>query len=37
LDGIARLCSKGQPIVVDVKSLFNETLALQAGITYWRL
>jgi UDP-N-acetyl-D-glucosamine/UDP-N-acetyl-D-galactosamine dehydrogenase len=37
LVGVAGLCTNGQPIVVDVKSLFSEALALQAGIAYWRL
>jgi UDP-N-acetyl-D-glucosamine/UDP-N-acetyl-D-galactosamine dehydrogenase len=37
LDQIARLCTNGKPIVVDVKSVFNAELAAQLNITYWRL
>lgn len=37
LAGIAALCTNGHPIVVDVKSLFDQGQADQLGITYWRL
>ncbi|RJQ72777.1 MAG: nucleotide sugar dehydrogenase [Desulfobacteraceae bacterium] len=37
LAGIAGLCTNGHPIVVDVKSVLNESLARRMGITYWRL
>jgi UDP-N-acetyl-D-glucosamine/UDP-N-acetyl-D-galactosamine dehydrogenase len=37
LAGIAELCSNGPPIVIDVKSLFDEAQAEKLGITYWRL
>jgi UDP-N-acetyl-D-glucosamine/UDP-N-acetyl-D-galactosamine dehydrogenase len=37
LAGIAELCTNGHPIVVDVKSMFDEEQAQQLGITYWRL
>jgi UDP-N-acetyl-D-glucosamine/UDP-N-acetyl-D-galactosamine dehydrogenase len=37
LQGISGLCTNGHPIVVDVKSLFDEPAAARLGITYWRL
>jgi UDP-N-acetyl-D-galactosamine dehydrogenase len=37
LQGIARLCANGQPIVVDVKSAFDATQAEEENITYWQL
>ena len=37
LDGLAKLCTNGSPIVVDVKSLFEYDEAERLGITYWRL
>jgi len=37
LAGLAALCTNGNPIVVDVKSLFDYAEADRLGITYWRL
>jgi UDP-N-acetyl-D-galactosamine dehydrogenase len=37
LEGVAALCSNGNPIVVDVKSAFDKNLALQKKINYWQL
>jgi UDP-N-acetyl-D-galactosamine dehydrogenase len=37
LEGVAALCSNGDPIVVDVKSAFDKNLALQKKINYWQL
>jgi len=37
LAGIAGLCTNGQPIIVDVKSMLNHKLAKEQHITYWRL
>ncbi len=37
LAGVAALCTNGHPIVVDVKSLFDQEQADQLGVTYWRL
>jgi len=37
LSGIAGLCTKGQPIVVDVKSIFDPGEATRQDIIYWRL
>ncbi len=37
LDGIAELCSDGAPIVVDVKSAFDQKLASDKKINYWQL
>ena len=34
---LADLCSGSRPIVADVKSAFDPTLAEDKGITYWRL
>ncbi len=37
LSGVAALCTNGHPIVVDVKSLFDQEQADRLGVTYWRL
>jgi len=37
LEGIARFCSDGRAIVVDVKGVFNHEDAKEQGIGYWRL
>lgn len=37
LDGIAALCTNGNPIIVDVKCAFDIQAAADRGITYWRL
>jgi UDP-N-acetyl-D-galactosamine dehydrogenase len=37
LTGMADLCTNGQPIVIDVKSLFSPHEAEAADITYWSL
>jgi UDP-N-acetyl-D-galactosamine dehydrogenase len=37
LAGIAGLCRKGRPIVVDVKAIFDPEEARRLGIRYWRL
>jgi UDP-N-acetyl-D-mannosaminuronate dehydrogenase len=37
LEGIARFCSDGCAIVVDVKGIFNHEDAKEQGIGYWRL
>ena len=37
LAGIAGLCRNGQPIVVDVKAIFDPEEARRLGIHYWRL
>ncbi len=37
LEGIARFCSDGCSIVVDVKGIFNHEDAKERGIGYWRL
>ena len=37
LEGIARFCSDGCAIVVDVKGIFNHEDAKEHGIGYWRL
>ena len=37
LAGIAGLCRKGRPIVVDVKAIFDPEEARRLGIHYWRL
>jgi UDP-N-acetyl-D-galactosamine dehydrogenase len=37
LEGVAALCSNGDPIVIDVKSAFDKNMALQKKINYWQL
>ena len=37
LAGMAGLCRKGRPIVVDVKAIFDPEEARRLGIHYWRL
>jgi UDP-N-acetyl-D-galactosamine dehydrogenase len=37
LDAIAGLCTKGAPLVIDIKGLFSREEAEQKNITYWRL
>ena len=37
LAGMAGLCRKGRPIVVDVKAIFDPEEAQRLGIRYWRL
>jgi len=37
LSGIAGLCTNGQPIVVDVKSILDQEEANRQNIIYWRL
>ena len=37
LAGMAGLCRKGRPIVVDVKAIFDPEEARRLGIRYWRL
>ncbi len=37
LAGMAGLCRKGRPIVVDVKAIFDSEEARRLGIRYWRL
>lgn len=37
LEGVAALCTNGDPIVVDVKSAFDSNLAEQKNIFYWQL
>jgi UDP-N-acetyl-D-galactosamine dehydrogenase len=37
LPGMAGLCRKGRPIVVDVKAIFDPEEARRLGIRYWRL
>ncbi len=37
IDGIAKLCTNGSPIVVDVKSAFNKALAAEKNLLYWQL
>ena len=37
LGGIASLCSKHHPIIVDVKGAFTDSRARKLGVTYWRL
>jgi UDP-N-acetyl-D-galactosamine dehydrogenase len=37
LAGIADLCRSGQPIIVDVKAIFDPEAARKLGIRYWRL
>ena len=37
LKDIARLCTNGQPIVVDVKSVFHNKQARELGVIYWQL
>ena len=37
IGGIAQLCSKRQPIFVDVKGAFTDHEAREHAITYWRL
>ena len=37
LPGMAGLCRKGRPIVVDVKAIFDPEEAQRLGIRYWRL
>ncbi len=37
LANIAGLCTNGRPIVVDVKSAFDETQARKLNIAYWQL
>ena len=37
LQGMAALCTNGNPILVDVKSIFDGDQARRLGLTYWRL
>ncbi len=37
LEKIAGLCSKGTPIIIDVKSGFSRKDVEKEGIIYWRL
>ncbi len=37
LDEIAGLCTKGTPLVIDIKGLFSKEEAEKKNITYWRL
>jgi UDP-N-acetyl-D-glucosamine/UDP-N-acetyl-D-galactosamine dehydrogenase len=37
LEQIARLCTNGRPVVVDVKSVFDAASAARMDISYWRL
>ncbi len=37
LERIARLCTNGRPVVVDVKGVFDAALASRLEIAYWRL
>jgi UDP-N-acetyl-D-galactosamine dehydrogenase len=37
LGEIARLCTNGRPVVIDIKSAFERSEAAALGITYWRL
>lgn len=37
IEGIARFCSDGDPIVVDVKNTFDSANARSKGIVYWSL
>jgi UDP-N-acetyl-D-galactosamine dehydrogenase len=37
LKRIAGLCRKGQPILLDIKAIFEPETASSAGINYWRL
>ncbi len=37
MSGIAGLCRKGKPIIVDIKSMFTPEQAKTKAITYWQL
>jgi UDP-N-acetyl-D-galactosamine dehydrogenase len=37
IDGIAKLCAKGNPIIVDVKNALDSVHARSKGIVYWSL
>ncbi len=37
ISGIAKMCENGEPVVLDVKGMFNPAEAAENGVVYWRL